>query len=164
MSVKIIDRKPDYFVGELTVEFEERKLSSITTWIKNFLKKRNLQENAISNISYKNIFNKDGKLEKTIVHIKYFRIDLCELRAKLKTEQIRFVLNEMGYEDSAIKEIQYRKFSANSDELIWVVSIIDKDFNYGPDESYAEREHRNLIWGRMHEVLDFRFELVISPW
>ena len=164
MLAKIVDKKLDYFVGELTVEFEERTLSSIMTWIKNFLKKRNLQENAISKMTYENIFNKDGKLAKTIVHIEYFTIDLCELRAKLKTEQIRFVLNEMGYEDSAIKEIQYRKFYANSDELIWVVSIIDKDFNYGPDESYAEREHRNLISGRMYEVLGFRFELVISPW
>lgn len=164
MLAKIVDKKLDYFVGEITVEFEGRALSSIMTWIKNYLKKRNLQENAISSISYKNIFNKDGKLEKTIVHIKYFRIDLCELRAKPKTEQIRFVLNEMVYEDSAIKEIQYRKFYANSDELIWVVSIIDKDFDYGPDESYSEREHRNLISGRMYEVLEFKFQLIISPW
>lgn len=164
MLAEIVNMKQDYFWEELEVEFKERTLSSVMAWIKNYLKNKDIQENAICNISYENRFSEEGHRKESIVHIKYFTIDLSKVRAMPKEDQIRFVLKKMGYEESDIKKIEYRKYYAHSDELILVVTIKDKSFDYGPDESLSERNHMRSIYKCMESVLDFNFIPVITPY
>lgn len=77
--------------------------------------------------------------------IKYCNFNLSELQSLKEADKIRFVLNLMGYSDSNIKSISYKKYWANSDKLVWVATVYDSNYDFDADESYCARDYEVRI-------------------
>ena len=91
------------------------------------------------------------------VEIDYYKFNPEELKAKPVEEQIHTVLIQMGYSESSIRRIVYRKFWSNSDSKVWVAEVYDENYNEALNESdsYGTREISGSLMKTAEKALDF---------
>ena len=97
------------------------------------------------------------KKQMVSVEIDYYKFNPEELKAKPVEEQIHTVLIQMGYSESAIRRIEYRKFWSNLDAKVWVAEVYDENYNEALNEpdSYGTREVSGSLMETAEKVLDF---------
>lgn len=150
-----IQRKEGIFFTTLSFRIpDENLVSCASSVLQEVIKKYSLPEQRIVDIRFSKI---NEEVQKFIsVVIEYCNFDPHELENLDKAEQIRFVLKFMGYTDDKIKDISYRKYWSNSNELIWVARVSDPNYDFDPDESYSERDYSNAVHFSIKSVLNFR--------
>jgi phosphorylcholine metabolism protein LicD len=135
-----------------------KKKDSVSATVNNLVKRivdeKHLDEYLIRELSTHYI----RKKQMVSVEIDYYKFNPEELKAKPVEEQIHTVLIQMGYSESAIRRIEYRKFWSNSDAKVWVADVYDENYNEALNEpdSYGTREVSGSLMETAEKVLDFR--------
>jgi hypothetical protein len=152
-----IKQKETTFFINYTLVGEVEKKDSVSATVNNLVKRivdeKHLDEYLIRELSTHYI----RKKHMVSVEIDYYKFNPEELKAKPVEEQIHTVLIQMGYSESAIRRIEYRKFWSNSDAKVWVADVYDENYNEALNEpdSYGTREVSGLLMKTAEKVLDF---------
>ena len=169
MSVEIIGLQSiDVFRNEVVLLLINETIESGYDLIKDLLEKHNIPEEHITKTTFPDVVDEKGTMEATV---EYQIISKKDFESKSKEEQIRFVLNRIGYKNENIKSIEYRKYNEKSTEPIWVVSLMDKEFHFYWD-SYEEDPYSSIcdeqnflknLYDKITSALDFDILLDILP-
>ena len=135
------------------VVFDKDFTTCMSSVFGDMMKQYSISEDNIVDAKFSRI---DQKSKKGIsVEIKYYNFDIHELEKLDEAEKIRFALNFMGYPDENIKDISYKKYWSNSNELEWVAKVSDPNHKFDIDESYCERDYELNVHNAIYSVLHF---------
>ena len=152
-----IKQREDTFFINYTLVGQVEKKDSVSAIANNLVKRivdeKHLDEYLIRELSTHYI----RKKQMVSVEIDYYKFNPEELKAKPVEEQIHTVLIQMGYSESAIRRIEYRKFWSNSDAKVWVAEVYDENYNEALNEpdSYGTREVSGSLMETAKKALDF---------
>jgi len=152
-----IKQREDTFFINYTLVGQVEKKDSVSAIANNLVKRivdeKHLDEYLIRELSTHYI----RKKQMVSVEIDYYKFNPEELKAKPVEEQIHTVLIQMGYSESAIRRIEYRKFWSNSDAKVWVAEVYDGNYNESLNEpdSYGTREVSGSLMKTAEKALDF---------
>jgi len=152
-----IKQREDTFFINYTLVGQVEKKDSVSAIANNLVKRivdeKHLDEYLIRELSTHYI----RKKQMVSVEIDYYKFNPEELKAKPVEEQIHTVLIQMGYSESAIRRIEYRKFWSNSDAKVWVAEVYDGNYNESLNEpdSYGTREVSGSLMETAEKALDF---------
>lgn len=154
---EIRQKETTFFINYTLVGKVEKKdlVSAIVNkLVKRIVEEKHLDEYLIRELSTHYIREK----QMVLIEIDYCKFSPEALKAKPVDEQIRTVLIQMGYSESDIHRISYRKFWSNSNEKVWVADVYDKDYDEALDEpdSYGTREISNSLMRTAEKVLGFK--------
>ena len=149
-----IQRKAGLFYTTLSFTIPDENLATCTSSVLEYIvKKYSVPEQNIVDVQFSKI-TVEGKILLSVV-IKYCNYNSYELEALDEKEQIRFILKFMGYTDKAINDISYKKYWADSNDLVWVIKLSDPNYDFDPDESLCERDYTNSIRSAIENALGF---------
>ena len=117
-SIKSVDEK----IGKENVS------TIVYELLKQFIEEYNLDESRIYELKVDHIKKKN----QVILNLEYFNFDSKELDGMILEDQIRFVLNKMGYSNEAIYSIEYKPKWGPSSMKVWVVELYDEDYAKSP--------------------------------
>ena len=152
-----IKQREDTFFINYTLVGEVDKKNSVSATVNNLVKRivdeKHLDEYLIRELSTHYIREK----QMVSVEIDYYKFNPEELKAKPVEEQIHTVLIQMGYSESAIHRIEYRKFWSNWDDKVWVAEVYDENYNEALNEpdSYSASEVSGSLMGTAEKALGF---------
>lgn len=152
-----IKQREDTFFINYTLVGQVEKKDSVSAIANNLVKRivdeKHLDEYLIRELSTHYI----RKKQMVSVEIDYYKFNPEELKAKPVEEQIHTVLIQMGYSESAIRRIEYRKFWSNLDAKVWVAEVYDENYNEALNEpdSYGTREVSGSLMETAEKVPDF---------
>lgn len=136
------------------VEKNESVSATVNNLVKRIVDEKHLDEYLIRELTTHYI----RKKQMISVEIDYYKFNPEELKAKPVEEQIHTVLIQMGYSESAIRRIEYRKFWSNSNAKVWVADVYDENYIEALNEpdSYATREISGSLMETAEKALDFK--------
>jgi len=154
-KAEINQKESTFFTNYTLVEKVEDKsvVSTISYLINRIIEQKQLDENLIREI--KTHYNRKNR--NISIEIDYYKFNPEELKSMPVKEQIHTVLLKMGYSESDIRCIEYRKFWSNSDEKVWVAEVYDSDYNEAlnePDSHFA-REFSGSLMCMAEKALGF---------
>lgn len=152
-----IKQREDTFFINYTLVGQVEKKDSVSA-IANNLVKRIVDEKHLDEYLIRELSTHYIRIKQIVsVKIDYYKFNPEELKAKPVEEQIHTVLIQMGYSESAIRRIEYRKFWSNSDAKVWVAEVYDENYNEALNEpdSYGTREISGSLMKTAAKALDF---------
>lgn len=153
-----IQRKEKTFFTTLSFFIPDENLTAcISSILEDVIKKYSIPEQSIVDIHFSKTEQKEQKL--ISVAIKYYNFNPYELKALDKEEQIRFVLNFMGYADEDIESISYEK---RDGEIRWKAKVLDPEYDFDPDESECEWGFISSKEDEIREALGFGVDMRFS--
>ena len=135
------------------VEEKDSVSATVNNLVKRIVDEKQLDEYLIRELSTH--YTREEQM--VSVKIDYYKFNPEELKAKPIEEQIHTVLIQMGYSESCIRSIEYRKFWSNSDEKVWVADMYDENYNEALNEpdSYGTREVSGSLMETAEKALGF---------